>query len=90
MHLPIGYLSLRCASKNGKPKDIMEVKLASQGHRNDNASSTALSSPELLDLDPLQAFDTGPNCFTDLDRQFAAFESLVDEPQAYHKLFSVE
>ena len=63
---------------------------ASESLRNGKANSTAVSAPKLLYLDPLQPSDTGPDRLTDLDRQFAAFKSLVNKPQAHHEFFSVE
>jgi hypothetical protein len=33
----------------------------------------------------MQALDTCPNRITDFDGQFAAFQSLIDEPQAHHE-----
>ena len=70
--------------------EIKSENLPHEGHRNQATNSTAVSLPELLDLDPLQALDTSPNRPTDLDRQFATFQSLVNEPQAYYELFFVE
>lgn len=48
------------------------------------------STNELFHLDALQALDAGPHRLTDLDRQLSSFKPLVDEPQAYHKLFFAE